>query len=43
MDVSPARSVKAARIRVASLLASFVVALAVVRLASSPRNTEDVR
>jgi hypothetical protein len=41
MDLSPGRSVKEARIRFASLLASFVVALAVVRLASSPRNREE--
>jgi len=38
MDVSPGRSLNEARVRLASLLASFVVALAVVRLASSPRN-----
>ena len=41
MDLSPGHNITEARARLTSLLASFVLALAVVRLASSPRNRED--
>jgi hypothetical protein len=41
MDVSPSRSINEARVRIASVLASFVVALAVVRLASSSRDRDE--
>ncbi len=41
MDVSPVRSLRESRVRITSLFASFLLALAVVRLAGSPRNDED--
>jgi hypothetical protein len=41
MDLSPGRSISETRVRITSLLASFVLALAVVRLASVSRDRED--
>ena len=41
MDLSTGLTLSEARARLTSLLASFVLALAVVRLASSPRYRED--
>ncbi|MCW2495806.1 hypothetical protein [Jatrophihabitans sp.] len=38
MDLSPGRSISETRVRLTSLLASFVLALTMVRLASSARD-----
>jgi hypothetical protein len=41
MDLTPGRKINQTRVRVTSLFASFVLALAVVRLASVSRDPQE--